>query len=77
MVLAQEVVHSFKKSKKKKKKRGPVGFKLDFRKPYDSLEWVFIYKVLAAVGFDQKFIGLIQQCINSVTIPCSSMEVKK
>ncbi len=35
MVLAQEVVHSFKKSKKRK---GSVGFKIDFHKAYDSLE---------------------------------------
>uniref|UniRef100_A0A2N9FQH0 Aminoacyl-tRNA synthetase class II (D/K/N) domain-containing protein n=1 Tax=Fagus sylvatica TaxID=28930 RepID=A0A2N9FQH0_FAGSY len=33
VVLAQEIVHSFKKSKRRK---GSVGFKLDFHKAYDS-----------------------------------------
>ena len=63
VVLAQEVVHSFKKSKKRKES---VGFKIDFHKAYDSLEWDFIYKVLAMVGFDRNFIGLIHQCIITV-----------
>uniref|UniRef100_A0A2N9J6I4 Reverse transcriptase domain-containing protein n=1 Tax=Fagus sylvatica TaxID=28930 RepID=A0A2N9J6I4_FAGSY len=63
IVLAQEIVHSFKKTKKKK---GFVGFKLDFHKAYDSLEWDFIYLVLKAVGFDHRVISLIQQCISTV-----------
>jgi hypothetical protein len=64
VVLAQEIVHSFKQSKKKK---GNVGFKLDFHKAYDSLEWTFILRVLKAVGFDQKVINLIYQCISTVS----------
>ena len=63
IVLAQEIVHSFKNTKKKK---GFMGFKLDFHKAYDSLEWDFIYLVLKAVGFDHRVISLIQQCISTV-----------
>jgi hypothetical protein len=43
VVIAQEVMHSFKQMKRKK---GYVGFKLDFHKAYDCLEWDFICMVL-------------------------------
>jgi hypothetical protein len=49
-----------------KRKKGYVGFKLDFKKAYDSLEWEFILSVLRAMGFDQKLIMLIHQCISTV-----------
>uniref|UniRef100_A0A2N9J1A1 Reverse transcriptase domain-containing protein n=1 Tax=Fagus sylvatica TaxID=28930 RepID=A0A2N9J1A1_FAGSY len=64
VALAQEVVHSFKSSKKK---HGSVGFKLDFHKAYDILEWNFILAVLRNLGFDQRFITLIYQCISMVS----------
>ena len=41
-------------------------FKLDFKKAYDSLEWDFILAVLKAMGFDQKIVNLIYQCISTV-----------
>ncbi len=63
MVLAQEVVHSFNQMKRKK---GYVGFKLNFKKAHDSLEWEFILSMLRAMGFDQKVIMLIHQCISIV-----------
>ncbi len=63
VVLAQEVVHTFHNMKRKK---GSVGFKLDFKKAYDSLEWDFILAVMRAVGFDQKVVDLIHQCISTV-----------
>ena len=63
LVMAQEVVHSFNQMKRKK---GYVGFKLDFKKAYDSLEWEFILSMLRAMGFDQKVIMLIHQCISIV-----------
>ena len=43
-----------------------MGFKLDFKKAYDSLEWDFILTVLKAMGFDQKIISLIYQYISTV-----------
>jgi hypothetical protein len=51
VVLAQEVIHSFNQSKKKK---GNVGFKLDFKKAYDSLEWDFILAVLKQWGLSRR-----------------------
>ena len=49
-----------------KRKKGYVGSKLDFKKAYDSLEWEFILSILRAMGFDQKLIMLIHQCISTV-----------
>ena len=63
IILAQEVVHSFKKSKRKK---GFIGFKLDFQKAYDKVKWSFIIMVLKSLGFNQNVTDLIFQCISIV-----------
>lgn len=63
VLVAHEVVHSFKKSKRKK---SFVGLKLDFHKSYDCLEWEFIHRVLKAVGFDDNVAKLINQCLSTV-----------
>jgi hypothetical protein len=64
VVIAQEVVHSFKRMKRK---QGSLGIKLDFHKAYDKIEWEFIVQVLKALGFDNKFISLVYQCISTVS----------
>ena len=61
MALAQEVVHSFKKTQKKK---GFLGVKLDFQKAYDRLEWDFLIILLKVFGFSAKFTSLIHQCLS-------------
>ena len=48
VLLAQEVVHSFSTTKKKK---GFVGLKLDFQKAYDRLEWPFLIQNVKNFGF--------------------------
>ncbi len=62
-LIAQEIVHMFKNTKRKK---GFLGVKLDFQKAYDRLEWNFLLAVLKAFGFCGKFIQLIHQCISTV-----------
>ena len=62
-LIAQEIVHTFKNTKRKK---GFLGVKLDFQKAYDRLEWNFLLAVLKAFGFCGKFIQLIHQCISTV-----------
>jgi hypothetical protein len=56
VIIAREVVHSFKQMKRK---NGYVGFKLDFHKAYDCLEWKFISIVLCMLSFDQKSVNII------------------
>lgn len=63
VVLAQEVIHSFKLMKRK---RGYLGVKLDFKKAYDRMEWSFLDKVLRAYGFSDKVVHLLMQCVCSV-----------
>ena len=56
VVLAHEIAHSFKYTRKKK---GFLGIKLDFQKAYDKMEWNFLLVVLRAFGFSNGFINLI------------------
>ena len=63
VVLAQEIGHSFKLTRKRK---GYLGVKLDFQKAYDRMEWSFLMKVLKALGFNEKFSNFIYQCISTV-----------
>lgn len=41
--------------------------KMDMSKAYDRVEWVFVSKVLQRLGFHEKWINLILQCIQSVS----------
>ena len=63
VVLAHEIVHSFKYTGKKK---GFLGIKLDFQKAYDRMEWNFLMVVLKAFGLSYSFVNLIHQCLSSV-----------
>ena len=62
VVLAHEIVHSFKYAGKK---RGFLGIKLDFQKAYDRMEWNFFMVVLKDFGFHSNFVNLIHQSLLS------------
>ena len=52
------------------KKTGKVGFmalKLDMSKAYDRVEWGFLKQVMVRMGFHDKWISLIMECIRSVS----------
>lgn len=40
---------------------------LDMSKGYDCVEWVYLEKIMAKMGFSQRWIGLISACICTVT----------
>ena len=63
VVLAHEVIHSFKHIGNNK---GFLGIKLDFQKVYDRMEWRNLITVLKAFGFSKNFTNLIYQCLSSV-----------
>ncbi|KAH7516409.1 hypothetical protein FEM48_Zijuj10G0132300 [Ziziphus jujuba var. spinosa] len=63
-VIAQEVIHKVRSHKGKK---GLMVIKIDLKKPYDHLEWRFIYKALEAWGFSSEFRWMIQSCVSSAS----------
>ncbi|XP_017624602.1 uncharacterized protein LOC108468221 [Gossypium arboreum] len=64
VLLAYEVLHSFKN--KKSGKKGSMALKLDMSKAYDRVEWPSIRGMMANMGFEDRFISLILHCVNSV-----------
>ena len=65
VLITQEVLHYLKTSDAQK--RCSMAVKTDMSKAYDRLEWDFIQLVLRRVGFHQKVINWIMQCVSTVT----------
>lgn len=40
---------------------------LDISKAFDKLSWPFLFKALAFFGFFERWIGLIKECVCSLT----------
>lgn len=56
----QELLHYFKKSKRK---FGLVGIKVDLHKAFDKVSWKFLSTVLKNLGFCQTFINGVEVCV--------------
>ena len=65
VLITHEVLHFLKTSDAEK--RCSMAVKTDMSKAYDRLEWEFIELVLTRLGFDDKWVSLIMQCISTVT----------
>lgn len=63
ILLAYECIHSMKR---KKGKKGLCAVKLDMHKAYDRVEWSFLEKIMAKLGFDQRWIKLVMACVSFV-----------
>lgn len=44
-----------------------MSIKLDMRKTYDVVEWIFFEKVMQKLGFLDNIVHLIMSCITSVS----------
>lgn len=58
VVIAQEVLHDLRVNKK-----AGVVLKLDFEKAYDKVSWSFLEEVMRGKGFDERWIGWINQAV--------------
>jgi hypothetical protein len=64
LILAHEIFHSMKN---KKGNGALMALKLDMEKAFDRMEWGFILKIFSCLGFNLKWIQMIEQCISTVT----------
>ena len=53
--------------KKKEGKESYMAIKLDMSKAYDRVEWCFLKKIMERMGFNEKWISLIMNCITTVS----------
>lgn len=51
----------------KGKKNGVIVLKLDISKAYDRVEWAFLEQTMNKLGFDEKWIRLVMDCITTVS----------
>ena len=65
VIAAFETVHNLKRRGHKSRQKAAV--KLDMAKAYDRVEWSFLEGMLYTMGFPERFIRLIMECVRSVS----------
>jgi hypothetical protein len=64
-ILAYEMSHFMRR--KKKGKYVYMALKLDMGKAYDRVEWSYLDGIMKKMGFEERFVRLIMECITSVS----------
>ena len=65
ILVAYETLHYMKNHNS-----GSSGFmalKLDMSKAYDRVEWSFLRSVMLVMGFDERWVALVMECVTTVT----------
>lgn len=63
IIIAKEVAHSIKVGRNQ-----GIILKMDFEKSFNSVNWCFLYKVMLAMKFDQKWVKWIKALLESTRI---------
>ena len=64
LVAAETMYHI---SQKRKGKVGEMALKLDMSKAYDRVEWGCLDRIMQKMGFSEKWVALVMQCLSTVT----------
>lgn len=62
VLLAKELFHELWKCNPSPN----LALKLDMAKAYDRVQWPFLIRVLRKMGFSDRWLGMIERCINPV-----------
>ncbi|XP_018853114.2 uncharacterized protein LOC109015083 [Juglans regia] len=65
VIVAFEALHTM--NNRLQGKIGHMALKLDMSKAYDRIEWPFIQAVLSKMGFPEKWIKMIMNCVETVS----------
>jgi hypothetical protein len=65
VLVAYEALHSM--ATRMKGKKGFMVVKLDMSKAYDRVEWHYLEAIMRRMGFEEKWIRIIMQCVRSVS----------
>ena len=65
ILMAFETLHYMKNHQSGKS--GFMALKLDMSEAYDCVEWSYLERIMRRMGFDDKWVALIMECITSVS----------
>lgn len=65
VLVAYEALHSM--NSRMRSKKGYTAVKFDMQKAYDRVEWTFLEAMMRAMGFEERWISLIMNCVKSVS----------
>ena len=65
IMIAFEIIHFLKN--KRVGKLPQMAAKLDMSKAYDRVEWDYLKKMMLNLGFHEKWVALIMECVTSVS----------
>jgi hypothetical protein len=64
VLTAYECIHYLKR---KRGKNGACAIKLDMAKGYDRVEWSYLQAMMRKLGFAEKWVKLIMNCVQTVS----------
>uniref|UniRef100_A0A2N9FBI7 Reverse transcriptase domain-containing protein n=1 Tax=Fagus sylvatica TaxID=28930 RepID=A0A2N9FBI7_FAGSY len=65
VAVAFELLHGLKS--KRNGKKGQMAVKLDMSKAYNRVEWIFLERLMAKLGFEGHWVALVMACIKTVS----------